>query len=150
MLHINDQAPDFTLLDEQDTTYSLSALKGKKIILYFYPKDDTAGCTTEACSFRDHFTEIQEKGVLVLGIGKGTKRDHIKFIEKHNLPFHLLVDKGLEVCNLYQVLVEKSMYGKPYQGIKRTTFLIDNSGKITHVWENVDPINHAAEVLKTL
>ncbi len=146
----HELAPAFSLYDETGVLYSSEQLKGKSYILYFYPKDDTPGCTIEACSFRDHYEDFQQKDILILGIGKGTKRDHQRFREKYHLPFPLLVDDGLKVCESYHVLKSASMFGKPYMKIARTTFLIDEKGYIQKVWEDVNPLGHANQIMRVL
>ena len=141
-------APDFTLPSDGGGTVCLSALKGKPVILYFYPKDDTSGCTAEACGFRDLFPRF--KGAAVIGISKDSVRSHDKFKAKYALPFTLASDEDTRVMQAYGVWVEKSMYGKKYMGADRSTFLIDASGKITRVWRTVKVPGHIEEVLEAV
>jgi thioredoxin-dependent peroxiredoxin len=143
-------APDFTLPASDGSTVTLSALRGHHVVLYFYPKDDTPGCTTEACSFRDNWHTLEQRGVRVLGISRDSVKSHQKFAAKYGLPFTLLSDEDGEVTEKYGVWVEKNMYGKTYMGIARVTFAIGPDGVIEHVWEKVKPEGHAAEVLAFL
>lgn len=146
-------APDFTLPAEGindaivDGKLHLADLRGKAVVLYFYPKDDTPGCTTEACSFRDANHELQRRGIVVLGISKDNVASHKKFAEKFQLPFPLLSDIDAQVAQQYGVYGEKSMYGKTYLGVDRATFLIDRAGVVRKVWPKVKPDGHAEEVL---
>jgi thioredoxin-dependent peroxiredoxin len=143
-------APDFTLPASDGSTVTLSALRGQHVVLYFYPKDDTPGCTIEACSFRDNWHTLEQRGVRVLGISRDSVESHQKFAAKFGLPFTLLSDEGGEVTEKYGVWGEKSMYGKTYMGIFRVTFAIGPDGVIEHVWEKVKPEGHATEVLAFL
>lgn len=143
-----DKAPDFTLPTDSGGTVSLSELKGKNVVLYFYPKDDTPGCTVEAKDFRDNIEAFKKADTVVLGISKDSVKSHDKFKEKHCLPFGLISDETGSMCEDYGVWVEKSMYGKKYMGIERTTFLIDKQGKIAKVWPKVKVEGHVAEVLQ--
>lgn len=143
-------APEFTLPASDGSAVSLSGLRGKTVLLYFYPKDDTPGCTTEACSFRDAWGELRRRGVVVLGVSRDTVKSHQKFVAKYSLPFPLLADEGGVVAQRYGVWVEKSMYGKTYMSMARTSFLINPDGMIGHVWEKVKPEGHATEVLAWL
>jgi peroxiredoxin Q/BCP len=143
-------APDFTLPASDGSSVTLSALRGQWVVLYFYPKDDTPGCTTEACSFRDNWHTLEKRGVRVLGISRDSVKSHQKFAEKYGLPFTLLSDENGAVTENYGVWVEKSMYGKTYMGIARVTFAIGPDGTIAHVWPKVHPEGHAAEVLAFL
>lgn len=145
-----DKAPDFTLKDDNGKTIKLSELKGKKVVLYFYPKDDTPGCTKEACSFRDGFKEIQKKGAVVLGVSPDSVESHKKFKGKFNLNFPLLSDEEKKVVNAYGVWKEKSLYGRNYMGVERTTFVIDENGKIKKVFPKVKVDGHFEEVLSEL
>jgi peroxiredoxin Q/BCP len=140
-------APDFTLPDETGTLRSLSDFRGAPVVLYFYPKDDTPGCTTEACSFRDGYVDYRRAGVTVLGVSPDSSQKHTKFIEKFSLPFPLLADEGHKVCDLYAVWGLKKKMGHEYEGVYRTTYLIDANGNIARVFENVKPDGHAEEVL---
>jgi thioredoxin-dependent peroxiredoxin len=146
----NIPAPTFTLTDETGKEHNLSDYLGKPLILYFYPADDTPGCTTEACSFRDNYSAYQKAGVTVLGVSPDTVQSHAKFKEKYHLPFTLLADEGHKVCELYGVWGLKKSYGREYDGVFRTTFLIDPQGMIKKVFENVKPSEHSAEVLAEL
>ena len=143
-----DKAPDFTLPTDGGGKVTLSELKGKKVVLYFYPKDDTSGCTAEACGFRDSFPDYGGTGAVVIGISKDSVASHDKFKKKHGLPFVLASDTSGEVCEKYGVWVEKSMYGRKYMGIERATFLIDAKGVVRGVWRKVRVPGHVAEVLK--
>ena len=143
-------APDFTLPDATGGAVTLSAERGHTVVLYFYPKDDTPGCTTEACDFRDNWHTLEQRGVRVLGISRDSVASHQKFAEKYGLPFTLLSDEKGEVTEKYGVWGEKSMYGKTFMGISRVTFAIGPDGVIQHVWEKVKPAGHAAEVLAFL
>jgi thioredoxin-dependent peroxiredoxin len=143
-------APDFTLQDETGTTRSLSEFQGKPLILYFYPKDDTPGCTKEACAFRDDYSAYQEAGVNIVGVSPDSPKSHQKFKEKYQLPFALLADEEHQVADAYGVWGPKKFMGKSYEGILRTTFLIDGQGQIIRVYENVKPAEHSAEILEDL
>jgi len=149
-LESGDKAPDFTLKNDGDELVKLSNYKGKKVVLYFYPKDDTPGCTAEACSFRDGFSEIQEKGAVLFGISTDSVESHKKFKEKFHLNFPLLSDADKKVVNAYGVWKEKNMYGKKYMGIERTTFIIAEDGKIKRVFPKVKVQGHYDEVLAEL
>ena len=143
-------APEFTLQDENGLKHSLSDYRGKPLILYFYPKDDTPGCTTEACNFRDDYSKYQEAQVVILGLSPDTPRSHKKFKAKYDLPFTLLADEDHAVCDLYGTWGPKKFMGKSYEGVYRTTFLIDSQGYIRKVYENVKPAEHSSEVLEAL
>ncbi|MGC8764453.1 MAG: thioredoxin-dependent thiol peroxidase [Brevinematia bacterium] len=145
-----DFAIDFTLKSDEGKEISLSSFKGKKVVLYFYPKDDTPGCTKEACSFRDVFDEILSKGAVVIGISTDSVESHQKFKKKYNLPFYLLSDPDHKVIEMYGQWVKKNMYGKEYYGTQRATFIIDGSGKIIKIFPKVKPEEHAKEVLSFL
>jgi peroxiredoxin Q/BCP len=144
------KAPNFSAPDQSGKTVSLGDFKGKKIVLYFYPKDDTPGCTTEACSFRDEHSAFQKKGAVVLGVSPDSAKSHTKFIEKFSLPFPLLADEDKTIAQAYGVWVEKSMYGKKYMGVERSTFVIDEKGKLLAIYRKVKPAEHTAEVLAAL
>jgi peroxiredoxin Q/BCP len=150
MLKEGDQAPNFTLKNEQDQDITLGNFKGKKVVLYFYPKDNTPGCTKEACSFRDVYDDILEAGAVVIGVSKDSASLHQKFKEKHNLPFYLLSDTDHSVIESYGSWQEKKMFGKTSLGIVRSTFIIDENGIIIKTYEKVKPDQHGEEVLKVL
>lgn len=143
-----DKAPDFTVNDQNGNPVSLSDFKGKKVVLYFYPKDNTPGCTAEACDLRDHYGDLQKAGYEVLGVSTDSGKSHQKFIEKQNLPFNLLADTEKVIHEKYGTWVEKSMYGRKYMGTARVTFLIDETGKIEEVIEKVKTKEHASQILK--
>lgn len=147
-LAVGDTIPDFSLPDQQGEKHSPSDARGSWLLLYFYPKDDTPGCTTEACGIRDAWEQFQAEGITVWGISADTPAKHQKFIEKHDLPFTLLSDEDKEVIQQLGVWQEKSMYGKKYMGIARMSYLIDPQGTIAHVYPKVKPADHAAEILK--
>src|ERR1700731_4613288 len=149
-MNINDKAPDFTLQDENGEQISLKALRGKVVVLYFYPRADTPGCTIEACEFRDSHKKTEKVGAVVLGISPDTPSAQKKFEEKFDLPFTLLGDADKKVCNLYGVIKEKNMYGKKVMGVVRTTFIIGPDGKIKHISHKVKAEGHAGEVLTYL
>lgn len=140
-------APDFTLPDENGKEHKLSDYRGEHVLLYFYPKDDTPGCTTEACNFRDDYTIYQDAAVTILGVSPDTPASHLKFKEKYQLPFTLLADVDHTVCKLYGVWGLKKNFGKEYEGVHRTTYLIDTKGMIERVFKKVSPAKHSAEVL---
>ena len=143
-------APDFTLPDESGTPHSLSGYRGVSVVLYFYPKDDTPGCTKEACNFRDDYSAYQQAGVTILGVSPDDPKQHARFKSKYDLPFTLLADNGHQVCELYGVWGRKKLAGREYDGVFRTTFLIDAEGKIARVFENVKPDVHSGEVQQAL
>lgn len=143
-----DLAPEFTMADTDGQEVSLKGLQGKPVVLYFYPKDDTPGCTTEACNFRDNMGRITQSGALIYGVSPDSVASHKKFSNKFSLSFPLLADEGAKVATAYGVWKEKNMYGRKYMGVERTTFLIDEQGKIAKVWHKVKPAGHADEVLK--
>ena len=150
-LKVGDTAPDFSLLDERGLPVSLKDYLGKKVVvLYFYPKDFTSGCTTEACNFRDGYGDYQRAGVVILGVSPDTVESHVKFKAKYNLPFTLLADVDHKVCDLYQVWGRKKSYGREFDGVFRTTFVISPEGKVLKVFENVKPDGHSQEVLAAL
>lgn len=146
----NQPAPEFALQDENGQTRKLSDYRGQPVVLYFYPKDDTPGCTTEACSFRDDYPVYEENGVVILGISPDNARAHTKFKKKYNLPFTLLSDEGHQIADAYGVWGPKKFMGKSYEGILRTTFLIGPDGNIIKVFENVKPDGHSGVVLAAL
>jgi peroxiredoxin Q/BCP len=143
-------APDFELPDETGTLRCLSDFQGKPVVLYFYPKDDTTGCTKEACNFRDDYSAYENADVLILGVSPDSVKSHVKFKQKYGLPFPLLADEGHKVCELYGVWGLKKLMGREYMGVLRTTFLIDAQGQIIRVFEKVRPAEHSAEVLAEL
>jgi thioredoxin-dependent peroxiredoxin len=141
------QAPDFALPDEDDKIRHLSDFRGRVIVLYFYPKDDTPGCTTEACNFRDNYSAYVNADVVILGVSPDSAQSHDKFKKKFTLPFPLLVDKEHKICQLYGVWGVKKFAGREFEGVLRTTILIDAKGKIIKIFKNVKPSEHSAEVL---
>jgi len=145
-----DKAPDFTAKDQNGKTVSLSDFKGKNVILYFYPKDDTPGCTAEACSFRDNYQSLLSKGFAVIGVSTDDEKSHKKFETKFSLPFSLIADPDKKIVEAYDVWVEKNMYGKKYMGTARTTFLIDANGVISKVINKVDTQNSSQQVIDLL
>ncbi len=146
-LHAGDKAPDFTTKDQDGNTVKLSDFKGKKVVLYFYPKDMTPGCTAEACDLRDNYRVLQKQGYEVLGISTDNEKMHRKFIEKEKLPFRLLADTDKSVHEKYGTWIEKSMYGRKYMGTARVTFIIDENGVIKEIISKVDTKNHTAQIL---
>lgn len=147
-LEVGQKAPDFEAKIETGETIKLSDFKGKKVILYFYPKDNTPGCTAQACNLRDNYEALQKAGYVVLGISSDSEKSHQKFIEKQSLPFSLIADPNLKVHEAYGTWVEKSMYGRKYMGTARTTFVIDEEGKIEEIIEKVKTKEHTAQILK--
>lgn len=147
MLKEGDKAPDFNAKDQDGNDVKLADLKGQRVVLYFYPKDDTPGCTKEACSFRDADDIYKSKGIRVLGVSTDNEKSHQKFISKFQLPFDLLADTDKQIVEAYGVWGEKSMYGRKYMGTFRKTFLIDGDGKIVKIFDKVDVSAHADEVL---
>ena len=150
MLELNAKAPDFTLSDQNGKQVSLSDFLGRKVVLYFYPKDSTPGCTRQACAFAGAYAEFQSLGVTVIGISKDSVASHVKFAQKYELPFVLLSDPELQAISAYGVWQEKKMCGKVSMGVVRTTFIIDEEGKIAHVMPKVKPDTNAAEILEML
>jgi thioredoxin-dependent peroxiredoxin len=150
MLKVGTHVQDFSLFNEEGELFRLSNYYGKKVVLYFYPKADTPGCTTQACTFRDHFDDFREKDVLVVGISKDSLKAIKKFKEKFQLPFQLLSDEDTLISQYFGVWVEKSMYGKKYMGIQRATFILDESGVITHVFEKASPDTNAEDILEVI
>lgn len=149
-LKAGDTAPDFSVASNGGGKVALADLKGKNVILYFYPKDDTPGCTKEACAFRDHFTEFEKRGAIVLGVSTDPVKSHDKFVEKFKLPFTLLADEDKQMVAAYGVWGEKSFMGRKYLGTHRVTFLIGPDGRIRKIWPSVKPAEHVAEVLTAL
>ncbi len=143
-------APEFEMLDDTNVLRKLSDYRGKNVLLYFYPADDTPGCTKEACNFRDDYSAYEKANVVILGVSPDSVESHVKFKKKFQLQFPLLVDEGHKVCDLYGTWGPKKFMGKAYEGVLRTTFLIDENGTIVKVFENVRPAEHSAEVLAAL
>ncbi|MBL8007033.1 MAG: thioredoxin-dependent thiol peroxidase [Ignavibacteria bacterium] len=150
MLKTGDKAPDFSLISDKGEKVSLKDFRGKKVILYFYPKDDTSGCTKEACSFRDNIRIFEKKNAVIIGVSKDNTASHQKFKKKYDLPFTLLSDENLDMIKSYDVWKEKSMYGKKYMGIERTTYIIDDKGKIQEIFNKVKVDGHTEEILGKL
>ena len=144
------KAPEFSMSDETNTPRSLADYAGHPVVLYFYPKDDTPGCTTEACNFRDDYSAYEKAGVVILGVSPDSPDSHAKFKEKYHLPFTLLADIGHKVCDLYEVWGPKTSAGRTYDGVHRTTFLVGPDGMIIKVFENVKPAEHSAEIIEAL
>ena len=149
-LAVGAKAPAFSLKDTKGETVKLSDFKGQKVVLYFYPKDDTPGCTKEACGFRDEFAQLKKRGAVVLGVSADEQKAHQKFTEKYSLPFTLLSDPEHAMIEKYGAWVEKSMYGRKYMGIARITYIIDEAGKIAHAFAKVKPDTHAQEVISAI
>lgn len=150
MLKVGSKAPGFRLPDQEGKTHALKDYLGKWVVLYFYPKDDTPGCTAEACSFRDNFARLKRQGMVVLGVSVDPVKKHAKFVEKYSLPFTLLSDEERVVVEKYHVWAKKKFMGREYMGTLRTTFLIDPAGKIAKIYENVKPDAHAEAILADL
>ncbi len=146
-LNIGDQAPDFEGVNENGEKLKLSDFKGRKVVLYFYPKDNTPGCTAQACNLRDNYNDLKAQGYEVIGVSGDSESSHKKFIEKQNLPFQLLADTEKDIHNLYGTWGEKSMYGKKYMGTIRTTFIINEEGKIKDIIKKVKTKDHTAQIL---
>ncbi len=149
-LKVGDRAPEFSTLTSGGSTLSLAELKGKPVIVYFYPRDDTPGCTKEACGFRDAFAEFKKRGALILGVSPDSVKSHDKFISKFQLPFPLLSDTEHRIAEAYGVWGEKIFMGRKYLGVHRVTFLVGPDGRIQNIWPRVKPEEHAAEVLAAL
>ncbi len=150
MVAVGDTAPDFALLADDGRTLSLKDFRGKKVVLYFYPKDDTPGCTAEACSFRDNLARVTSKGAVVLGVSRDGHASHGKFRDKYHLNFPLLSDDSGETTKAYGVWKKRNLYGRSFMGIERTTFLVDEQGKVAKVWPKVRVEGHTDEVLEAL
>ncbi len=146
-ISVGDTAPDFSLPDQDGKSHTLSDYRGAPVVLYFYPKDHTSGCTKEACGFRDDYSAYQEAGVTILGVSPDSSKTHTNFIAKHELPFTLLADTERDVLKLYGAWGLKKMYGREYEGVLRTTYLIAADGKIAKIYEKVKPAAHSAEIL---
>ncbi len=147
-IEVGKAAPDFESKDQDGNTIKLSDFKGKKVVLYFYPKDNTPGCTAQACNLRDNYEALQKAGYVILGISSDSEKSHKKFIEKQELPFSLIADEDKTVHEAYGTWVEKSMYGRKYMGTARTTFIIDEEGKIEEIIEKVKTKEHTNQILK--
>ena len=143
-----DKAPEFKGVNQNGDTVSLSSYAGKKLVLYFYPKDDTPGCTAEACNLRDNYNQLLSEGYAILGVSPDNEKKHQKFIDKYDLPFDLLADTEKETCEMFGVWVQKSMYGREYMGVARTTFIIDENGIVEEVISKVKTKDHTAQILK--
>ena len=150
MLKLNDKAPEFTLQDQDGNTHNLSDYLGRRVLLYFYPKDDTPGCTTEACNFRDGYKDFQDMGLVVLGVSTDSVKSHRKFSDKYALPFPLLSDETHEVCEKYGVWGKKKFMGREYLGSTRSSFLIDEKGMLIKIYDQVKPADHAEEVKRDI
>jgi len=150
LLEIGDKAADFTTTDQDGNEVSLRDFRGRKVVLYFYPKDDTPGCTKEACSFRNGWAAFRRKKVAVLGVSADDEKRHKKFSQKYDLPFPLLADTDKKILKAYKVWGEKTLYGRKYMGIHRVTYLIDEKGRIAAVWPKVKPDGHAEEILEAI
>jgi peroxiredoxin Q/BCP len=144
------KAPAFSMKDQDGKTVKLADFKGKQVVLYFYPKDNTSGCTAEACSFRDHYAQLKKKGAVVLGVSKDDEKSHTKFAQKYQLPFPLLVDLDHKVAEAYGAWGEKSLYGRKFLGTIRSTFLIGADGKLKKAWPKVKVAGHTEQVLEAL
>ena len=150
MLEVGTKAPDFTLMNQKGEEISLSQFRGKKVVLYFYPKDNTPGCTRQACAFATAYGDYQSQDIVVLGISRDSVASHLKFAEKYQLPFELLSDPDHQVIEQYGAWQEKKLYGKVSMGIVRSTYLLDEEGRILHVWPKVKPDENAAQILSFL
>jgi peroxiredoxin Q/BCP len=150
MLEVGTKVKNFSLKDAFGKTHMLTDYLGKKVVIYFYPKDDTPGCTTQACAFRDAYDDFKSDDIVVIGISKDSPESHMKFITKYDLPFILLSDEDVAVANYFGVYIEKSMYGKKYMGVNRSTFILNEEGIITHVFEKASPSENADDILKVL
>jgi thioredoxin-dependent peroxiredoxin len=150
LLEVGDKAPEFKTTDQDGESVSLKDFRGRKIVLYFYPKDDTPGCTKEACGFRDDYSKFRKRKIEVLGVSVDDERSHKKFAEKYDLPFRLLADTDKKIVKDYGVWGEKSLYGRKFMGIHRVTYVIDEKGKVAAVWPKVKPDGHADEILASV
>jgi peroxiredoxin Q/BCP len=150
MIEVGPAAPDFSLADQDGKTVTLSACKGAPVVLYFYPKDDTPGCTKEACAFRDAFAEYRKRGARIVGISPDDPASHTRFVEKYDLPFTLLSDPGHKVCETYGVWKEKNLYGRKSMGVERTTFIIDGAGVVRAAFPRVKVDGHSDAVIASL
>jgi peroxiredoxin Q/BCP len=147
-LEVGKPAPNFEAKDQNGNIIKLADFKGRKVVLYFYPKDNTPGCTAQACNLRDNYEALQKAGYIVLGVSSDSEKSHQKFIEKQNLPFPLIADEDLKVHEAYGTWVEKSMYGRKYMGTARTTFIIDENGNLDEIIEKVNTKDHTNQILK--
>ncbi len=147
-LKIGDQAPDFTVMTDTNEELSLSDLRGKNVILYFYPKDNTPGCTKEACDFRDFLKNFEKHNTVILGVSRDTPKKHTQFKQKYALPFTLLADENGNVCEAYGIINKKSLFGRTFLGIQRSTFLIDKKGIIRNIWRKIKVAGHIEQVLQ--
>ena len=150
MVEVGKKAPSFSLKDQDGNKVSLNELKGKNVVLYFYPKDNTSGCTKEACNFRDHFPNFGRLDAVIIGVSPDSVESHKKFATKYNLPFRLLSDEKKELVEKYGVWKEKSMYGRKYMGVERSTFIIDKTGRVRNIFRKVKVADHNKEVIKAL
>ncbi len=150
LLAVGDKAPDFRTTDQDGERVSLKDFRGRKVVLYFYPKDDTPGCTKEACSFRDGFSAFRRRKIELLGVSADDEKSHKKFAEKFDLPFRLLADTDKKIVKDYGVWGEKSLYGRKFMGINRVTYVLDEKGKVAAVWPKVKPEGHAEEILAAI
>jgi len=150
MLEVGVKVKNFQLPDAKGNIHQLNDFLGKRIVIYFYPKDNTSGCSTQACAFRDQYDAFKEKDIVVIGISKDSPKSHQKFINDYDLPFLLLSDENIEVCQYFGVYVEKSMYGRKYMGVNRSTFILDEQGIITHVFKKASPKENASDILRVL
>ena len=150
MLQVGQRPKDFMLNDAYGTTHQLSKYKGQKVVIYFYPKDGTPACTDQACAFRDGYDEFKKKNIVVIGISRDSVLSHKKFVQKHQLPFILLSDEGLNIAEQFGVKIEKSMFGKTYFTNTRTTFVLNEEGIITHVYEKASPLENASQIINAL
>jgi thioredoxin-dependent peroxiredoxin len=150
LLEVGERAPEFKTTDQDGESVSLKDFRGKKVVLYFYPKDDTPGCTKEACGFRDDYSKFRKRKIEVLGVSVDDEKSHKKFAEKYDLPFRLLADTDKKIVKDYGVWGEKSLYGRKFMGIHRVTYVIDEKGKVAAVWPKVKPDGHADEILASV
>ena len=150
MISIGDKAPKFNVSIDGEAQFALADTTGKNLILYFYPKDDTPGCTKEAIDFSEKFDEFDAQKTIIVGVSRDSQKKHAKFICKYNLRHHLISDEGDRLCEAFGIWVEKQMYGKSYMGIERTTFLINSKGKVAHIWHKVKVQGHVEDVLATV
>lgn len=149
-LSVGDIAPEVKIIISHEQQFALSSLRGKNVVLYFYPKDNTPGCTIEAKAFESHIKDFADLNTIVIGVSKDTQKSHDKFRSNYNLTFDLAVDEDTQICQAYGVLAQKSMFGKKYMGINRTTFLINKEGKIAYIWKDVSVFGHVKEVLDVI